>query len=120
MYGGGDAQTPRLGQLLNPLRQDNARTGDCVIRDDHLPERDPGPDLRSDVVCEHCVLFRIGDLKRQSGQYAVRCTGKLRDQGISAQLMGNAAVRSNNFCESPEGILNSFMRHALILLNKRG
>ena len=71
MYGGGDAQAPGLGQLLDALREDDARTGDRVIGNDYLTECDPDPDLWSDLIGEQGVLFRIGDLKRQARHYAI-------------------------------------------------
>ena len=66
-----DAHAAGLDQLLDALGEDDASTGDGIVRDDDLAHGDADPHLGHDAALEPCVVLGLLGLERQRGGHRV-------------------------------------------------
>ncbi len=87
-----DAQTARLGDLLEALRQHDAGTGNRIVGDDDLAERDADPQLGANIVVQRCIERGLSCLKRERRGDRVGGALELGQQRVAAQFTHLAAV----------------------------
>ncbi len=66
-----DADATGRGQLLDALGEDDASTGDGIVRDDDLAHGDADPHLGLDAALESRVVLGLLGLERQRGGHRV-------------------------------------------------
>ena len=117
MNGSRDAKAPSLGQLLNPLRKNDARTSDRIIGDYDLTKRYANSDIRSDIVGQGFVLRPILELKGECRDHRVRGTLELSDKSVTAKFVDRSIVAGDHFGKSTKCILNPIVCDALVLVH---
>ena len=91
-YGGRNAYTTRLGQLLETLREHNSGPRQCRISDDDLTKRDADTNLGNYLVGKCHIAVGAASLCCNGSQRCIRGTRELCNQGIAPHLVDDPAV----------------------------